>query len=93
MVDERRLYIAQLLRNYKQNDFLDFSPNGYCVNYRPFADKGEQYKIFNHNEGIEFAIDYIRELEKKIDELEYVERIIKAARSISDGNKNYGKNR
>lgn len=83
MADERRLYIAQLLRNYKQGGLLDSS--GYCVNYTLYGDKGEQYKMFGHNEGIEFAIDYIRELEKKIDDLEYVERIIKAARSISNG--------
>lgn len=81
-MDERRLYIGQLLRNYKQGDLLDFSPNGYCVNYTLYGDKGEQYKVFSHNEGIEFAIDYIRELEKKIDELQYVQSIINAARSI-----------
>lgn len=85
MVDERRLYIAQLLRNYKQGGLLDFSPNMYCVNYTLYDDKGEQYKMFGHNEGIEFVIDYIRELEKKTDDLEYVERIIKTARSISNG--------
>lgn len=83
MIDERRLYIAQLLRNYKQGSLLD--SNGYCVSYQLYGDKGEQYKLFSHNDGIEFAIDYIRELESKIDELQYVERIINAARSISNG--------
>ena len=79
-MDERRLYIGQLLRNYKQSGLFDFSPNGYCVNYTLYDDKGKQYKVFGHNEGIEFAIDYIRELEKKLDELQYIERIIKVAR-------------
>ena len=37
--------------------------------------------MFGHNEGIDFAIEYIRELEKKIDELQYVEKIIQLAKS------------
>ena len=78
MMDERRLYIGQLIRNYKQNDL---SPNGYCVSYTIRGDKGEQYRLFGHNEGIEFVIDYIRELEKKIDELQYIEKIIKQAKA------------
>lgn len=82
MIDERRLYIAQLLRNYKQSDL---SPNGYCVSYQLYGNKGEQYKLFGHNDGIEFVIDYIRELEKKIDELQDIERIIKVARSTNNG--------
>ena len=77
MIDERRIYIAQLLRNYKQSDL--FNPIGYCVNYT-IDDKGEHYKLFGHNDGIEFVIDYIRELEKKIDKLQDIERIIKVAR-------------
>ena len=84
MIDERRLYIAQLLRNYKQGGLLDSS--GYCVNYTLYDDKGEQYKMFGHNEGIEFVIDYIRELENKIDNLQNIERIIKVARSGDYGN-------
>lgn len=87
MVDERKLYIAQLLRNYKQGGgLLDFSPNAYCVNYTLYSDKGEQYKIFGHNEGIEFVIDYIRELETKLDKLQDIERIIKVARRDDYGN-------
>ena len=89
MVDERRFYIAQLLRNYKQGDLFDFSKNkynSYCVNYTLYGDKGEQYKIFGHNEGIEFVIDYIRELETKLDKLQDIERIIKVARRGDYGN-------
>lgn len=82
MMDERRLYIGQLLRNYKQNGFdLD----GFVVNYRFDDDKEDRFKVFSYNEGIEHAIDYIRELEKKLDELQYVKNIINAARSISNG--------
>lgn len=79
--DDRRLYIKQLLRNYKQSN----SPNMYTVNYQLYDDKGQQYKFFGHNDGIEFVIDYIEELENKIDKLQIVERIINVARSISDG--------
>lgn len=76
MLDERSLYIKQLLRNYKQSDF--YYPDLYTVNFN--NGNGESYRVFNHNEGIDFAIEYIEELEDKIRELEYIERIIKTAR-------------
>lgn len=83
MVDERRLYIGQLLRNYKQNGFdLD----GFVVNYRFDDDKEDRFKVFSYNEGIEHAIDYIRELENKLDKLQDIERIIKVARRRDYGN-------
>lgn len=76
-MDTRRLYIGQLLNNYRQ----PFSPNGYTVKYRFGGAKRDSYRIFGHDEGIDFAIEYIRELEKKIDELQYVEKIIKLAKA------------
>ena len=79
-MDKRRLYIRQLLRNYKQS----FSPYSYTVNYQIGNDK--QHKLFNHNDGIDFVINYISELEDKLDELKDIERIIKVARSESYGN-------
>lgn len=78
-MDTRRLYIAQLLRKYKSTDL--FSPNCYVVNYRFANEKQDSYRMFGHNEGIDFVIEYIRELEKKIDELQYVEKIIKLSKS------------
>jgi hypothetical protein len=81
-MDERRLYIKQLLRNYKQGAFSELAANVYTVNYQLYDDKGEQYELFGHNEGIEHVIQYIEELESKLDELQYVEKIIKAARSV-----------
>ena len=78
-MDARRLYIGQLLRNYKSSEL--FSPNYYTVNYRFANAKKDNYRIFGHNEGIDFVIEYIRELEKKIDELQYVEKIIQLAKS------------
>lgn len=76
MMDERRLYIAQLLRNYKQKE----SPYIYTINYRFQDDDEDRYKLIDHNYGIDLAIDYIRELETKIDKLQDIERIIKVAR-------------
>ena len=58
-----------------------FPPNVYTVNYRFDNAKQDSYRMFEHNEGIDFAIEYIRELEKKIDELQYVEKIIRLAKS------------
>lgn len=78
-MDARRLYIGQLLRNYKSSEL--FSPNVYTVNYRFTNAQQDSYRRFGHNEGIDFAIEYIRELEKKIDELQYVEKIIQLAKS------------
>lgn len=76
MVDERRLYIGRLLRNYKQKE----SPYIYTINYRLQDDDEDRYKLIDHNYGIDLAIDYIRELETKIDKLQDIERIIKVAR-------------
>ena len=78
-MDARRLYIGQLLRNYKQP--FPTHQHDYTVNYRFSNDKQDRYRMFGHNEGIDFAIEYIRELEKKIDELQYVEKIIQLAKS------------
>lgn len=80
-MDERRLYIGQLLRSYKQKE----SQFAYTINYRFPDDKEDRYLFIDHNDGIEFVIDYIRELEKKIDELQDIERIIKVARSMNNG--------
>lgn len=74
-MDERRQYIGQLLRKYKTDIY---SPNMYTVGYQ-LCDGKEDYKFFGHNDGIEFAIQYIEELENKLDELQYIERIIKLA--------------
>ena len=79
-MDARRLYVGQLLRNYKSAEL--FSPNHYyTVNYRFANATQDSYRMFEHNEGIDFVIEYIRELEKKVDELQYIDRIIKLAKS------------
>ncbi len=75
MIGERSLYTKQLLRNYKQRN----SANVYVVNYRFANDDKERYRLFGHNEGIDFAIQYIKDLEDKIDNLQYIEKIIQVA--------------
>lgn len=75
-MDERRLYIGQLLRNYKEKE----SRFAYTINYRFPDDKKDRYLFIDHNYGIDLAIDYIRELETKLDKLQDIERIIKVAR-------------
>ena len=57
MIGERSLYTKQLLRNYKQRN----SANVYVVNYRFANDDKERYRLFGHNEGIDFAIQYIKD--------------------------------
>lgn len=76
-MDTTRLYIGQLLNKYRQ----PFSSEMYTVNYRLDNAKQDSYRMFGHDEGIDFAITYIRELENKIDELQYVEKIIKLAKA------------
>lgn len=78
MTDERRLYICQLLRNYQ--DYESFTRRLYTVNYRFTNDKEDRHRFFEHNEGIDFVINYIRELEKKVDGLQHIERIIELAK-------------
>lgn len=77
MIDERRLYMKQLLRNYKKS-WAD-TPMGYTVKLtHPNGEK--EHILVQHNEGINMAIQYIDELEHRVDELQYIERIIKAAK-------------
>jgi hypothetical protein len=50
------------------------------VNYRYERDSEPTYLYFDHNEGLDVIQKYIKDLEKKVDELQYVERIIQAAK-------------
>lgn len=80
MFDERRLYAKQLLRQYKKS-IID-TPMDYTVNYT-YPDGSDAYVLISHNKGIDFIIQYIDELEHKIDELQYVERIINMAKETN----------
>lgn len=79
MIDARRLYMKQLLRNYTRDPF-EMPMVGYTVNYRYPNDTKDCYRLISHNDGINMAIQYINELERKVDELQYIERIIDAAK-------------
>lgn len=77
MDDARSLYINQLLNHYKEKDVIE-SVEMYLVKYN--IGTKPSYRYFHHNEGIEFIKQYIKDLEKKVDELQYVEKIIKLAK-------------
>jgi hypothetical protein len=78
MEDARSLYINQLINHYRKS-FFDDTTN-YTVNYRRERDKEPTYLMFGHNEGLDVIQQYIKDLEKKIDEFQYIERIIKLAK-------------
>ena len=79
MIDERSLYINQLLNHYRHKSVFD-SIELYPVAYRYENSNKPTCLYFRHNEGLDAIRDYIKDLEKKIDELQYVERIIQMAR-------------
>jgi hypothetical protein len=78
MKEPRSLYISQLINCYRKS-FFDDTEN-YLVNYRFERDAEPTYIHLGHNEGLDVIQKYIRDLEKKVDELQYVERIIQMAR-------------
>lgn len=87
MYEPKRLYMSQLI-NYYRKSFLDSTTTsctmdhscGCTVNYRYERDSEPTYLYFGHNEGLDVIQKYIKDLEKKVDELQYVERIIQMAR-------------
>lgn len=79
MEDTRSLYINQIINHYSKSIF-DGPCEGVTVTYRLQGAKENSYRIFSHNEGLDVIRDYIKDLEKKVDELQYVEKIIKAAK-------------
>lgn len=78
MKEPRSLYINQLINHYRKSFFDDVGT--YTVNYRYETDKEPTYLMFRHNEGLDCIQKYIKDLEKKVDELQYVERIINMAK-------------
>lgn len=79
MKDARSLYINQIINHYRTSIF-DEPCESVTVTYRFQGAKENSYRIFSHNEGLDVISDYIKDLEKKLDELQYVKRIIQAAR-------------
>ena len=78
MTDARSLYINQLINQYRKSVFDDIEH--YLVKYRYEGAKENTYRYFGHNEGLDEISNYIKDLEKKVDELQYVEKIIQIAR-------------
>lgn len=78
MTDTRSLYINQLINCYRKSFFDDTEK--YLVNYRCERDTESTHLHFGHNEGLDVIQKYIKDLEKKVDELQYVERIIELAK-------------
>lgn len=77
MKEPRSLYMNQLINHYRKSFFDDIEH--YLVKYRCEGDDENSYLYFGHNEGLDVIQKYINDLEKKVDELQYVERIIQAA--------------
>jgi hypothetical protein len=74
MIDVRSLYINQIINHYRKSEFDDIEH--YCVNYRYQGVNKDSFRILSHNQGLDVIQQYIKDLEKKIDELQYIERII-----------------
>lgn len=79
MEDTRSLYINQIINHYRKSIF-DGPYEGVTVTYRFPEAKENSYRLLSYNEGLDVVRDYIRDLEKKVNELQYVERIIKLAK-------------
>ena len=77
MTDARSLYIDQLINRYRKSVFDDIEL--YLVTYRYEGADNPIPLYFGHNEGLDEIQNYIKDLEKKIDELQHIERIIQAA--------------
>ena len=79
MEDLRSLYIDQIINHYRKSAFDDI--DHYSVTYKcPEGYNIGAIRLLSHNEGLDVISDYIKDLEKKVDELQYVERIIQMAR-------------
>lgn len=81
-IAEAKFYIRQLLNNYKKSE--KEPAQLYAVNYQ-VNEKERYYKLFEHNDGIETIKKYIRFLESKIEELEYIQSIIDVAKMDGKG--------
>ena len=77
MLDSRSLYINQILdyyqKPYLEDNFL------YSVKWT-YDGKNQQSRLLSHNEGLDVVKRYIKDLEQKVNELQYVEKIIQTAK-------------
>jgi hypothetical protein len=77
MIDHRRLYVNQLINHYKVSDFDEKTTCSCAVKYRLPNDTSDTVLMFAHNAGLEVIAQYIKDLENKLDELQYVIKIAK----------------
>lgn len=78
MIDARSLYIDQILNHYRKPELED--NDYYTVLYRHKGCRKNSYCLMSHNEGLDILRHYIKDLENKLDELQYIEKIIQTAK-------------
>lgn len=87
MYEPKRLYMSQLINHYRKS-FIDSATTscttnhsyGCTVSYRYENDSEPTYLYFSHNEGLDAIQRYIKQLEHKVDELQYVKRIMELSK-------------
>ena len=77
MTDPRRLYINQILNHYSKPYLEDNSV--YSVQWT-YDGKKQHCRFLSHNEGLDVVKNYIKHLEQKINELQYIEKIIQTVK-------------
>lgn len=82
MIDERRIIVERLLHHYKHRvDGIEMPKSGNIpILIKTIGDRDPRFFSFEHNEGIDYILEYIRHLEKKVEELQYVQSIIDVAK-------------
>ena len=81
--DERHYYLKGLLHQLKADPFhfASYQQNDLLYhNYRLPGWERNEVKVLTRNEVVDKVIDYISELEAEVKNLQYVARIIKAAK-------------
>lgn len=77
MIDSRSLYINQILNHYSIPYLEDKSL--YSVQWTYDGNK-QHSRLLSHNEGLDVVKRYIKDLEQKVNELQYVEKIIQVVK-------------
>ena len=77
MTNPKRLYMKRALRMLRSDNSFK-THTAYGILYT-LPDGEKEYVCLTTDEVLNSAISYIENLEKRIDELEYIERIIKIA--------------
>ena len=85
--DARHYYLKGLLNTLRLSAFGSKSDERDCVLYKRYRMPGceqNEVKVLSQNEVIDVAIDYIAELEAEVEKLQYVARIIEAAKEYEN---------